>query len=189
MCELQISSSTLYYCFSTIAQVLAATSALSAIFIQVKINEIKKFLIGTGKVMLNRIDFGEEVYRELDPTNKLRLRDYFDKEDIIGIEEILKIFVDKEKTKGIRQEDHPTGFQGVHEKFTKQKKIISTLKNLMKVAIIFSLMTIIYSILVLGLTDFIQKYLYLNLIIIFVGLVLLIISLLKTYKAIKKALE
>jgi hypothetical protein len=44
-----MTDTTLYYFFSTISQVLAAISALLAVFTQFKISEIKDFLIGDGK--------------------------------------------------------------------------------------------------------------------------------------------
>lgn len=186
--ELLISSNTLYYFFSTVAQVLAATSALSAIFIQVKINAIKKFLVGTGKAMLNRIGFNEEGYRELESIHKLRLRDSVDKEDLDGVEDILGILTKKEIEKGIKKENHPTGFQGINEKYVNQKELIESLNKLMKVAILYSLITIFASVICLGLVDLINDNLFSTIASTVVILFLITISLWKTYKVVTKGL-
>lgn len=189
LCEFCISNSTLYYFFSTVAQVLAATAALSVIILQFKINEIKRFLIGSGHAMFRSMARGERYYDKLEPHKRNRLEDAIGREDINGIEEILNLLTKYEIDDGIKLKDHPTGFQGLNERYKNQKILITTLNKLMRAPIIFSLITIIACLIGLSFVDLINKNLISSITSILLVLFLVIFSLWKTYKAITRGLD
>ena len=139
--------------------------------------------------MLARIYSNEEGYKGLQPIQINRLQDDVDKEDLDGIEDILEVLTKKEFEKGIKKEDHPTGFQGINEKYLNQRELIKTLQKLMKDAIIFSLITIFASVIGLSLVDLIHKNIVSSIISLAIVLILMILSLWKTYKAIKSGLD
>jgi hypothetical protein len=143
-----MASNTLYYLLSTIAQVMAAVSALLAIFSQFKINELKDSLIGDGKSIYNRMIQNEPGYEV--PNGKIRyvgrLRDSIDRRSITGIEEIIDLYLDLKIKNGETLESNPRGFIKLKELFVKKKEQVYSIKTLTKNAIIISFTTIFLTI-------------------------------------------
>ncbi|MDZ7660747.1 hypothetical protein [Fodinibius sp.] len=54
------SEATLYYFFSTLAQVLAALVALIAVLVHFRINALRDFLVGDGNAILRRTEQKEK---------------------------------------------------------------------------------------------------------------------------------
>ncbi len=102
----------LYYSFSTIAQVLAATTALSGAFAFFRINKVNELLVGTGQVVYDRLgEKGYEFRRGEEKKYKDRLRDALNRKNIGGIREVIKVLRDIEIDKGETVESRPKGVQ------------------------------------------------------------------------------
>lgn len=91
---------TLYYFFSSIAQVLAATTSLIVIILQYLLDGLKRYLIGDGQATYYR-ENEQEGGDRLDKKYLDRLRDSIEREDLNGIDAVLKQLNDKEEL-----EDH-----------------------------------------------------------------------------------
>jgi len=173
-----ISDTTIYYLASTIAQVLAATCALSAILIQFKLSEVKRFLIGEGQSAYNRAIRGGKGYKNLGKKDKGRLSDSIGRENLDGIEEVLKVLYDQEPD-----------LRALYNRFTKNRNYYKFLKSSIKTSIIYSLITIIYAILILGLVDIIVQNYYATIFVPTTLLIITLISIYKTYTGITEGLK
>ena len=120
---------TLLYSFSTIAQVLAALTALTGIFLFYRIEGINNLLIGQGIAILkgqrtkidNKVQ-GEPLLTEIE---YCRLRDAIDRKNIYGIEEILLVLTNQEFETGITE----TGYvNNVYKNFRNTKEFLKTSK-------------------------------------------------------------
>ncbi|TAL68711.1 MAG: hypothetical protein EPN82_09570 [Bacteroidetes bacterium] len=143
-----MTSTTLYYFFSTIAQVMAAISALLAVFTHFKINGIKVFLIGDGKATFERMNSKETGY-DLESNYKKyldRLRDALFRESILGIKEVIEILAKNEQGKGKTIETNPRGLQYLEKRFKERISQLNKIKSLTKQAIVFAIFAICLSI-------------------------------------------
>lgn len=107
-------TNTLYYTFSTIPQILAATTAILAAFIHFRLLSIKELLIGDGISALDRYKSKEDGY-SLEEDYASRLRDGINRKSIAEIKEVLKILCEKEKGLGRNKNTNPTGFHYLYE--------------------------------------------------------------------------
>src|ERR1022692_624633 len=107
-------TTTLYYFFSTTAQVLAAISALLPVFTHFKITEIKESIIGDGIATLNRWEKPENGYPPpiMDSNNYFeRLEDSVGRKSINGIHDVIKKLAEFEKNQSRSLKDSPRGLQ------------------------------------------------------------------------------
>ena len=185
-------TTTLYYYFSTIAQVMAAISALLAVFAHFKINEIKEFLVGDGKATLERMSLTEKGYNLGTPDFKKyhdRLRDAIGRKSIKGIFEVIKILATNAINKGETAENSPRGFQYLESRFSGRIKQISEIKTLTKTSIILSFIAIFISIISLVLVEILIKLCFINWIIIIIVLLATVLSMIFTIRGIFKGLQ
>jgi len=190
MCSyILISENTLYYFFSTVAQILAATTALTSIALQFKINSSQKYLIGSGYAIYERIKAKETGYNTIDEKQKNRLRDALFRESLNEIEAVLLILKDNEVKEGYSREDRPLGLQHLYEKFTRLKSDLIKSKTSIVNVTKLSFITIILSLFILTLVDFIKNNLVFEISLIFIILLMSIFSIYETYKGIKLGIE
>lgn len=143
-----MTSSTLYYLFSTVAQVMAAISALLAIFIQFKLTDIKVFLLGDGKATFERLSNKEPGY-DLEIGYKKyhdRLRDALVRESIKGIQEVIEVLAKNESDKGRSIDTNPRGLQYLEKRFKERISQMNKIKFMTKMSIVFSFITIFVSV-------------------------------------------
>lgn len=178
------SDNTLYYFFSTVAQLLAATMAILSVVLQFRINEIRKFLIGDGEATYNRILAAESGY-VLQDKYKNRLRDSLGREDIEGIQSVLLILKDNEVSDGKTLENRPRGLQYLYNRYSKMKDEMNEIKTLMTKVIVISLISILLSLIALGLIDHFKCYNSFSLTAVGTIFVLTGWSLFMTYRGIK----
>ncbi len=178
-----ISDNTLYYFFSTAAQVLASTTALISIVLQFKLNSLKRFLIGDGQAVYNRAIANEYKNNPLNNQQLGRLRDSIEREDIEGIDAVLKTLQDKE------EEESPNGFKSLYKRFTKMNNETKELGNIIIQIICYSFATILLSILMIAFVGFISNNFLIGFFSILTIFLLLIFSFWKTYLSIKKILN
>lgn len=183
------SENTLYYFFSTIAQVLAALIALIAVLVHFRINALKYFLIGDGKAILHRKSIGENGYEELTSTQVKRLSDAVDRQDIQGIQNVLKDLVNIEIDAGHTLESRPFGFQHVFGYFENSFHQINDMTKYSKRAFISALVTALYSTLVILLIEISACYIILQFFMLGICLILLTISITYVFKGINLAFK
>jgi hypothetical protein len=155
-----MSPSTLYYLFSTVAQVLAATSALLAVIVQFKINEIKEFLVGDGISTLERMNNKEKGY-DLDVNYKKyhdRLRDSVSRKSLIGILEVITVLSDAAQKRNETLKSNPRGLHYLELRYRQRLDQISKIKFYTKTSIASSFATIIASIILLSLVDVLNDH-------------------------------
>lgn len=172
-------TNTFYYTLSTIPQVLAATTAILGAFMHYRLSSLRELLIGDGKSALNRL--GDPGYK-LDETYTKRLKDAIDRKNISEIKEVMKrlrdIEVDIDKK---TLSERPKGLRFLYEKrFYRTNNYRKLIKKLTGWIIGISLLTIIFSVIFLSMTDCIfqkgYQYCIQN-----CNLVLFVISLLSTF--------
>ncbi len=151
-------SITLYYYFSTIAQVLAAISALLAVFTHFKISEIKDFLIGDGMATFKRMEAKETGYDLPKDYKKYldRLRDSIGRRSIIGIQEVIEELAKNEKSQGRTLKTNPRGLQYLETRFMGRLSQISIIKLSTKLSIILAFIAIIISIVSLVFVEYLN---------------------------------
>lgn len=177
-----ISDNTLYYFFSTIAQVLAATIALISIVLQFRINSIKKFLLGDGQALYKRWEDGEPGYKKNDKKLK-QLRDAIYREDYNGIQKTIEFLAEEDDSQ------NSNGFNGLRNKFSIKRQEIIDLKTSIIDVVKLSVITIVISLIMLSIIDIIKQILFLDLVSIIVVLILSIVTLYKTYKGFKLGID
>ncbi len=182
----------LYYFFSTIAQVLAAISALLAIFTQFKISEITTFLVGDGEATYNRMMNKEEGYRLpgifFDKKFADRLRDAIARKSILGILEAISALADEEKEEGKNETTNPRGTQFLKRRFEKKQTQISDLRTLTKNSISIAFIAIFISITSLLFVQYLSANCFITWILILLILTLTIISMYFTIRGVYKGL-
>jgi len=137
---------TLYYFFSTTAQVMAAISALLAIFTQFKITGIKVFLLGDGKAIFERMAKKEEGFvLEHHERYLNRLRDSLFRESITGILQVLELLASTEQDKGKTIESNPRGLQNLEARFKERINQLDRIKLLTKRTIVSAIVAIFLS--------------------------------------------
>jgi len=146
-----ISSDTLYYFFSTLAQVIAAATALIAVLVHFRISALRDFLIGDGESVLIRKNNNEQGYELLSKTNKDRLQDAVYRKDISGIKKILNELAIFEEDKNVDKDHH--GFQWLYNYYVKTENQINEMAKISKYAFIFALITCLYSVIAILFID------------------------------------
>ena len=183
-----ISDNTLYYFFSTVAQILAATTALTSIVLQFKINGLQKYLVGSGQAIYERIKIKETGYI-IDNKQQDRLRDALFRESLDEIEAVLLILKDIEGREGHSKDDRPRGLQYLYEKYTQMKFDLKKSKSSIISVTKISFITIILSLIILTSVDFLKNSLVFEVSSILIILLLSIFSLYETYKGMKLGIE
>lgn len=183
MCRFDlISDNTLYYFFSTIAQVLAATTALVSIVLQFRVNSLKKFLLGDGQALYKRWEDKESGY--ISNTKELkRLRDAIYREDYDGIKTAIEFLAKTDNG------ENDNGFKGLSSKFSTKLEEIIELIGIIKDVVKWSVATIVISLIILAVIDFIKYQFLIESLCILIVLILSIITLYKTYLGIKRGID
>ena len=183
-------TNTLYYLFSTIAQVLAATSALLAVFSHFKITELNDYLIGLGKSTQDRMGANEDGYK-LNEQKKYfdRLRDSIYRRNIEDIQEVVDVLADNEIKMGRTLETNPRGLQYLKSIFTARKHRLLKLKRLTWRSVVFAFLSILLSLICLTFVEYIinvNKMIWISITLIFV---VTSISLINTLFGIREGLK
>jgi len=182
-----ISSATLYYFFSTLAQVIAAATALIAVLVHFRISALRDFLIGDGESVLIRKKNKEQGYELLSETNKDRLQDAVYRKDISGIKEILNELATLEKDKNVNKDHH--GFQWLSHYYDKTENQINEMSKISKYAFIFALITSFYSVIAILFIDISMNSLCFQIVLISLNIILLAICGYYTIKGIGLAFK
>ena len=153
-------ANSLYYYFSTVAQVLAAISALLAVFTQFKISEIKDFLIGDGIATLERMKLHEAGYylatdfiKHID-----RLRDSVGRKSIMGVLEVLEVLSKNEKDAGKTLITNPRGLQHLEKRFKRNLLQLNKIQALTKKSIVLAFVAIFLSLISLIFVENLKNY-------------------------------
>jgi hypothetical protein len=180
-----ISSNTLYYFFSTLAQVVAAATALIAVLVHFRITALRDFLVGDGESVLNmKKDYREERgYDLLTSKNTDRLKGAVARKDISGIEKVLKELAELEKNKSVSEDHH--GFQWLYGHFSKTQNQIKEMSQTSKRAFIMALITAFYSIISILFVEIIFDCLFYSILIVGFDIILLTICFCYFIKGIK----
>ena len=101
----------------------------------------------------------------------------------------LLILKDNEVKEGYSREDRPLGLQHLYEKFTRLKSDLIKSKTSIVNVTKLSFITIILSLFILTLVDFIKNNLVFEISLIFIILLMSIFSIYETYKGIKLGIE
>jgi hypothetical protein len=141
-----IIQTTLYYFFSTIAQVIAASVALIAVLVHFRILALRDFLVGDGKSIVDGKDDKREGYEILNTISYYRLKDSVSRKDIGGIKEVLTQLSNSEKDGGFTIENRPRGFQWLLTHFESTEKQIDEMAKTSKRSFVFAFLTSFYSI-------------------------------------------
>jgi len=179
-------SNTLYYTFSVIPQVTGTIAGITIAFIQILIVNLREHLIGDGQSVLYR--WGKPGYSLPEPENQKqnkKLKDAIARKNISEIKSVISKLADNEKKEGHSLEDRPTGLINLFDRFSEKEDKINQIKKISWKVFIFSLITIITSILSLATTHLIYSnifsyygFLILN-VILFIGSLFLTLFLLK----------
>jgi len=147
---------TLHYLFSSIPQILGATTAILIAVMFFRIEKVSKCLIGDGKGIMRRAKNNDSAYQGLQTLRLHRLEDAIDRENIPEIKEIIKYLNDSEIKSGITKTQRSRGFQFIYmDKFLPTENYLNKLKSFTIIVILFKVLTIILSIVYLCLTNFI----------------------------------
>lgn len=181
-------ANTLYYFFSTIAQVFAAISALLAVFTHFKINEIKDFLVGDGTATFERMKINEEGYvLPKETEHKLylgRLRDAVARKSILGILDVIKILAQNERKQGKDLNSNPRGLQYLEKRFEERRSQFEKIKSWTKKSIILAFIVISISLISLVIVEYLVNCFLLVIIIIITTIIVAIFSIYYTVKGI-----
>lgn len=184
------SETTLYYYFSTIAQVVAATVALVSIAIQFRIINLRRHLVGDGQAVYNRAIAGQRGYDVLDDKLKQRLSDALEREDLDGIGDVIRFLVEANAPSYIDLILNPHGFNQLNTTFFKAINAMKVMKLKIVSIVLISIITISTALISLV---FIDLYKVFPAIIVFISVglsfILFIATMIMNYKGIKKGLE
>jgi len=150
-----ISDNTLYYFLSTIAQSVAAITALLAIFIQFKITQIKDFLLGEGTLIRNLSDSGASSY-QFESNCKKKFVNALIRKDLKEVESSIEYLAKIEKEKNIKTNIIHNELQIVLERYKRNYKQISELRIITKKTVAISMLTLLFSLTSLSLVDSIK---------------------------------
>ena len=184
------SDNTLYYYFSTIAQVVAATVALVSIAIQFRIINLRRHLVGDGQAVYNRAIAGESGYEVLDDRQRQRLSDAIEREDLDGIGDVIGVLIEANSPKpGIAMILNPHGFHQLNTTFFKALNDLKEMKFKIISIVRISIISIVVALISLVLIDYYKCIPVLKVISVVVSLILFIATMVMNYKGIKKGLE
>ncbi len=186
-----MTNTTLYYLFSTIAQVLAAISALLAVFTHFKINEIREFLVGDGKATFERMKLKESGYDLQTEYKKYldRLRDSIGRKSILGILQVIQVLAKYEEDRGKTIETNPRGLRYLENGFNYRMLQIKKIKSLTKKSLIFAFIAIFVALISLIFVENIKDMCALKLIIIVAIIILTSLSMRSTILGIYEGLK
>ena len=180
-------SNTLYYFFSTVAQVLAAICALVAVLSHFKINEIKTFLVGDGKAVYERMNNREQGHQLKDIHEHLkylaRLRDSVGRNSISGIKEVIELLA------SLEVEPKKRGLKYLEERFNYRINQLNDIKLLTKKSIIFAFLVIAISLISLVFVEQIKTMEYISSTIISIVIILTFMSIIYTIQGVYRGLE
>ena len=174
---------TFYYTLSTIPQILAALTAVLAVFLFRRFELLETNLWGLGKSIYDRSK--AEEYNFLFPNNlkeknkqDLRLRDAINKKSFAGIKTVIEFFKNAETTaeKNRIPVNKDKGLTFVYFQYCAIENKIKELKKWSKFSLAFSIIGILLSVICLSLTDIIFKH-CLSIFILIINLIVFIISL------------
>jgi len=189
---------TLYYTLSTIPQVIAAISAILAVFLFRRLESIKNLLIGDCRSILNRSNKGEYDFllnmesSDRHDKNKqdLRLKDGISRKNHMEVKKVVLFYSNQEKKaeqKGITI-NKETGLQYVFGKFCKTEKLYNDLIKLSIVTLLVSILSILLSVICLSYADMIfsncksDLVILTNLILFIVAIFLTVCVVIKSFK-------
>ncbi len=147
-------STSMYYTFSTIAQVLAAFLALSGVFVLFKLQELKKMQIGEANRYLTRIKY--LISLKYNKISSINLETSISAESIPNIiYEMNSLINEKEFADYVHLPTLKINIQRVLI-INEQKDV---LKKVTKISFYTGIVTIIYSIIILSCTHLISSFL------------------------------
>lgn len=141
-----LTQTTLYYFFSTLAQVIAAAVALIAVLVHFRILALRDFLVGDGQAIIFAKDENRAGYDILDDTNLARLKDAVWRKDIGGIKNVLTWLAQFEQKNYYGNYTGPRGFQWLLNHFEHTENEIKKMSDKSKKSFIFALITSFYSV-------------------------------------------
>jgi len=177
-------STTLYYAFSAMPQVIGTIAAIMATFTFFRISNLHEYLIGDGRSVLSRQDEIGYKFPDLNEHQLQygRMRDAVDRKSVPEIKNVISRLQELEKAQGHTRQTRPNGLQYLYEeRFCGTEKHINRLKKWATAVVALSFLSIASSIISLALIDLIMssectrlKYiiLWLNVIIFVASLVL-----------------
>jgi len=184
--KIELSENTYLYTFSTIPQVLGATAAILAGFIQFKINRLNDTLIGFGRAAQERL--GSTGYK-LDDKISGRLRDGLFRKRIVEIENVLKLLSIQEMKAGFTKITRPNGLQAVYEdRFCKALNYKTKIQTTTRQTLKLSIFTIVLSVSLMPFADLFENNIIIGLTSLILAVLLFIFSLIKSYQLMKEGL-
>ncbi|HEY9114088.1 MAG TPA: hypothetical protein VIN10_05270 [Bacteroidales bacterium] len=145
-----------YYFFSTTAQVIAAFAALTAIFIQFKINSISSYLLGDGLSVLRNIktnpkapgyDFKEITQQKID-----RLDDAVNRKSLNEIFNVINFIA---KLEGGKKPDdkRDNNIRGLNNKFKQKLNMLLFLRSATIISIVVASIAIYFALIYITKVD------------------------------------
>lgn len=187
-----------YYALSTIPQIVAAVSAILAVFLFRRLETLKNILIGDGKSIWDRsiareYDFLFESDADASKEKKrqdLRLRDGISRKNIGEVKDIIKFYNDQENKaeKNGLTINKVTGLQYVYGKFCSTEELYNNIISFAKVTFIVSIISILFSVTSLSFANFIFSIcasdiiIIVNLIIFILAILMSIVVVIKSFK-------
>lgn len=186
-----MNATALYYFFSTIAQVMAAISALLAIFTQFKITEIKDYLIGDGKAVFESTKNTEYGHSNSVIDEQLKsIKDSIDRKSILGIREaIKKLSMLEQGMRGPYPNPIPEWISSLFERFDFKIKQLKNIKKNTKGSIILSFVAILISLVSIIFVELMLDNCFLLYSSVFITFFLVIFSMFFTIKGIRIGLK
>jgi len=175
---------TFYYTLSTIPQIVAAISAILAVFLFRRLETLKNILIGYGQSVYDRskdkeYDFMFQNNNHQKITQDLRLRDAVHRKNIREVKLVIKFYKNQEnksEEKGITI-NKETGLRHVYDEFCRTEQLYIKIKHFAKVTFIISTTSLLLSVFSLSFADYLftnygSKILNINLILFFLAIIL-----------------
>jgi len=188
---------TFYYALSTMPQVIAAISAILAVFLFRRLETLKNILLGDGSAILNRSHAGEynfifeddvEASKER-KTQDLRLRDGINRKDLEEIKRVVQFYSNQEKKveeNGVRI-NKKSGLQNFYMKFYNTDKLYNDIILFSKITFFVSVVSILSSVTCLSFADFIflnclsNSTLVINLIVFILSIAMTVLVVFKSF--------
>ncbi len=138
----------LYYFFSTVAQVLAAVSALLAVFSHFKIREISDFLVGDGQSIYERMTIKEKGYEPPNDNTYGRIRDAVGRRSIPDIHEVITLFANSQNV-----QSETRGFTYLQKRFERRVQQIKDIKSMSLLSVLIAFVGILASLIFIAFVD------------------------------------
>jgi hypothetical protein len=148
-------ANTLYYTLSAMPQVIGAVAAIIIAFSNLRIANLREYLIGDGRSVLDRWEAREPGYTlpKDGEKQRKRLRDALHRRIIPEIKQVIFLLSENEKNEDHPKKEKPAGLQYVYKRFLETDRHIADLKLWTLIVIAFSFFSIIASIVSLASTD------------------------------------